>query len=236
MAAAAAAVGGLEKLTGFCWRVTPAFKAQSRQRSYELSSRVQPHFYFQTYWKGCSFSDRLLPSQWAIDVEMTSNWHQALTSNWSQKQVEFANQLTSKTVHQIDIKHWCQIESTNKSNNFQSAYKQLHSTGTALKIHNNVLTAMDSGKVTALTLLDLSAAFDTIDHSILLQRLEMWYVRLWWCCDLLALFLSFRSISVCQIRPLPFEKCNPSIWCSTGVCSWTASLLSLHGAIKSCHC
>ena len=44
-----------------------------------------------------------------------------------------------------------------------------------LKIHDDVLTAMDIDKVTALTLLHLSAAFDTIDHSILLQRLEMWY-------------------------------------------------------------
>jgi len=35
--------------------------------------------------------------------------------------------------------------------------------------------AMDKGKVTALTLLDLSAAFDTIDHQILMNRLEKWY-------------------------------------------------------------
>ena len=65
------------------------------------------------------------------------------------------------------------LESTNKSNNFQSAYKQLHSIETAfLKIYNDVLVAMDSGKVAALTLLDVSAATDTIDHSVLLQMLE----------------------------------------------------------------
>ena len=39
-----------------------------------------------------------------------------------------------------------------------------------LKVHNDVTLNMDKGKVTALTLLDLSAAFDTIDLNILIKR------------------------------------------------------------------
>ena len=56
---------------------------------------------------------------------------------------------------------------------FQSAYVKGSSTETALvKVQNDILMAMESKQVTILILLDLSSAFDTIDHTILLERLE----------------------------------------------------------------
>ena len=58
----------------------------------------------------------------------------------------------------------------------QSAYKSSHSTETALlKIQNDIAFSVDSGKAVALTLLDLSAAFDTIDHSLLYDCLHDWF-------------------------------------------------------------
>ena len=68
------------------------------------------------------------------------------------------------------------INSSHTSIDYQSAYRKFHSTETALlEIHNDILSSMDDGRVTALTLLDLSAAFDTIDHTILLRRLGNWF-------------------------------------------------------------
>ncbi|XP_068675919.1 protocadherin Fat 4-like [Montipora foliosa] len=55
----------------------------------------------------------------------------------------------------------------------QSAYKTFHSCETALvRVHNDMLCAIDKRYFGALLLLDLSAAFDTVDHNILLQRLH----------------------------------------------------------------
>ena len=54
----------------------------------------------------------------------------------------------------------------------QSAYRDKHSTETALiKVQNDILSALDAGSSAILLMLDLSAAFDTIDHDILLSRL-----------------------------------------------------------------
>jgi hypothetical protein len=55
----------------------------------------------------------------------------------------------------------------------QSAYRQGHSTETALlKIQNDVAQALDGKSMVVLVMLDLSAAFDVIDHPILLERLQ----------------------------------------------------------------
>ena len=54
----------------------------------------------------------------------------------------------------------------------QSPYHRYHSTETALiEVANDILLNMSSQRVTLLVLLDLSAAFDTVDHAILLKRL-----------------------------------------------------------------
>ena len=54
----------------------------------------------------------------------------------------------------------------------QSAHRRGHSTKTAvLKMVTDFLLAADSGEVTLLSLLDLSPAFDTVDHDILFNRL-----------------------------------------------------------------
>ena len=61
----------------------------------------------------------------------------------------------------------------NLSETLQSAYRAHYSTETVLlDVMNCLLGSADEGRVSILTLLDLSAAFDTLDHSILLTRLH----------------------------------------------------------------
>ncbi len=79
----------------------------------------------------------------------------------------------SKVLEKIVAKQLtAHIEKHNLSGRLQSGFRRRHSTETALlRVANDILSSNDSINVTALVLLDLSAAFDTVDHQILLDRL-----------------------------------------------------------------
>ena len=98
----------------------------------------------------------------------------------------FISKLTEKVVASqlVDYAMQNDLDET-----FQSAYKQLHSTETALvRVNNDILVALDNHQSVILLLLDLSAAFDTVDHGILLDRLSH---RFGICCLALSWFKSY---------------------------------------------
>ena len=68
------------------------------------------------------------------------------------------------------------MQENNLHEPFQSAYRQHHSIETTLiKAHCDILSAVERGCVVVLVMLDLTAAFYTIDHAILLSRLTHIY-------------------------------------------------------------
>ena len=80
---------------------------------------------------------------------------------------------------------------------FQSAYRKFHSVETALlKIQNDLLLAIDKKKVSAVVLLDLSAAFDTVDHQILLTRMSSHFGIQGSAIEFLSSYLISRTQSV----------------------------------------
>ena len=93
----------------------------------------------------------------------------------------------------------------------------LYRDSNAKKIASDILDFADAGDVTILALLDLSAAFDSVDYGILLQRLKLSYgicgsVLRWMqsflsnCCQTVQFAdkQSFCSTLTCEVRKDPF--------------------------------
>ena len=102
----------------------------------------------------------------------------------------------------------------------QSAYRQNHSTETLLlSVTDSLLCKADNRLVSLLTLLDQSAAFDTIDHKILLNRLSysFWYQ---WHCVQVVHILSYQQNTVCFCGRLKLFAFALEIWCSPRFCPW----------------
>ena len=84
--------------------------------------------------------------------------------------LSFLSKLTEKAVSHQMVHH---MTTHDLMPVFQSAYREGHSAENALiKIRNDILMNMNNQEVTLLVLLDLSTAFDTIDHTLLLRRLQ----------------------------------------------------------------
>ena len=89
---------------------------------------------------------------------------------WLQAVQKFISKLVEKSAAVQLTKH---VRTNQLDETFHSACKEFHSTETALlRVQNHILCSLDQNKQVILLLLDLSAAFNTVDHAILISRLS----------------------------------------------------------------
>jgi len=121
-------------------------------------------------------------------------------------------------------------------NTSQWAYRALHSTEAAMaKVVNDLLTAVNSGKPTALLSVDISAAFDLLDHDRLLNRAselfglsdQVIHRQAW------VIFNRPQQLRFCW--QLPFIYCFLQNMSFTGFSSWTTRVFRVYHTCQSFH-
>ena len=154
----------------------------------------------------------------SLDKEVFKNYRPVSDLNFISKILERV----------VAIQLQTHLDETGLMTTFQSAYRKHHSTEIVLlNIQNDILLNTAKGSVTALTLLDLSAAFDTIDHSILLDKLNVYYGISELAFGWFKSYLSVRTHSVKVGSTLS----HPAVLLygvPHGLCPWTNPVLSLH--------
>jgi len=135
--------------------------------------------------------------------------------------------------------------STNAMPSSQSAYRHCHSTETALlKVFSDLCRAVDDGNICLLGLLDMTAAFDTVDHNILLKRMEVTFGITGKALEWFTSYLSdrFQSVSI-------LGQCSKSIKLKHGVPQGSvlgpllfllytapiADIITQHGLLHHCY-
>ena len=115
---------------------------------------------FPSEWKGALVKPKLKKA----DLDLIKENFRRLSN------LQFLSKLTEKAVAQQTLSH---IAALDLFPDLQSAYRRNCSTETALlRVRNDILFNMNRQHITLLVFLDLSAAFDTIDHLALLDLLR----------------------------------------------------------------
>ena len=115
--------------------------------------------YFQTSWKIAI----IRPLLKKLDLDLiTSNYRPV--SNLP---------FLSKVLEKIVLARYNYCDRHNLIPSFQSAYRPKHSCETLIfKLVNDLLWSMERKEVTAVAVIDLSATFDMVDHTILINLLH----------------------------------------------------------------
>ena len=121
-----------------------------------------------------SLESGLFPKRWkcasVTPLLKKSNLEPELSNYRPISNLSYISKLIEKSVLSQMTPHLNNFETFYKNN---SAYKQYHSTETQLlKIYNDLTINMSNQQVTLLVLLDMSAAFDTVDHNTLVEVLQ----------------------------------------------------------------
>ena len=116
------------------------------------------------HWHCTTWSE---DSRRQTSVEKATTWQKSfekLQSHFLRLNLPFLSKILEKVVLHKLLSH---LQENNLNNPFQSAYRSGHSTETILlSIVNDILSALDNDNISVLLSLELSAAFDTIDHQI----------------------------------------------------------------------
>ena len=100
------------------------------------------------------------------------------------------------------------LVANNLEDEFQSAYRIGHSTETALlRVHHDIVKALDNKSSVVLMMLDQSAAFDLIDHEILFRRLSFTYGISGMSLDWLKSYMFDRTQKTAIGASLSADKC-----------------------------
>ena len=136
---------------------------------------IMPPTQLITQLVNCSFKNADVPSLQKManirPLQKNSNLsHNVLKNYRPVSNLPYLSKIMKKIVaSQLEM----HLDSNRLHSPMQSAYRKFHSAETALMmVHNDIVQNLDDGKSTLLLQLDLSAAFDTVDHSILLKRLK----------------------------------------------------------------